>query len=127
MPWLGAEIDRVNPRLLVTLGATAGQALFGSSFRVGAHRGEQLTWQPGPDAGAQAETELTVVPTIHPSAVLRADDRGAVYAGCSLTSAPEPTSSRRSVRRITIWPAQVRPALAQGTRRPTKAQSDRQP
>lgn len=81
MPWLGAEIELVNPRLLVTLGATAGQALFGSSFRVGAHRGEQLTWRPGPAAGTQAETDLIVVPTIHPSAVLRAEARDAVYAG----------------------------------------------
>lgn len=81
MPWLGAEIERVNPRLLVTLGATAGQALFGSSFRVGAHRGEQLTWRLAADEGAQEAADLIVVPTIHPSAVLRAEDRDAVYAG----------------------------------------------
>jgi uracil-DNA glycosylase len=82
MPWLSAEIERVNPRLLVTLGATAGQALFGSSFRVGVYRGEQLTWRlPANGSDAQAEAGLIVVPTIHPSAVLRADDRDAVYAG----------------------------------------------
>jgi uracil-DNA glycosylase len=82
VPWLGAEIERVSPRLLVTLGAIAGQALFGSSFRVGQHRGEQLTWRPTAGAGdAQNEAGLVVVPTIHPSAVLRADDRDAMYAG----------------------------------------------
>lgn len=70
VPWLDREIERVNPRLLVTLGAVAGQALFGSSFRVGQNRGEQLTWR-----------DFAVVPTIHPSAVLRADDRDAMYAG----------------------------------------------
>jgi uracil-DNA glycosylase len=75
VPWLEAEIERVNPRLLVTLGAVAGQALFGSSFRVGQHRGEQLSWRP--DAGGG----LVIVPTIHPSAVLRADDREAMYGG----------------------------------------------
>ncbi|HET9893814.1 MAG TPA: UdgX family uracil-DNA binding protein [Streptosporangiaceae bacterium] len=82
MPWLGAEIERVSPRLLVTLGATAGQALFGSSFRVGAQRGGRLTWRPPAETTASdLPSELVVVPTIHPSAVLRADDRDAVYAG----------------------------------------------
>lgn len=73
-PWLDAEIVRVNPRLVVTLGATAGQALFGSSFTVGPRRGSVVRWQP-PDG----RPELDVVPTIHPSAVLRAPDREAAY------------------------------------------------
>jgi uracil-DNA glycosylase len=67
--------------VVVTLGATAGQALFGSSFRVTQQRGRQVRWtaqahadEPGP--------EVTVVPTIHPSAVIRAgDDRDEVYRG----------------------------------------------
>jgi uracil-DNA glycosylase len=80
-PWLAAEIERVNPRLLVTLGATAGQAIFGSSFRVGAQRGRQIRWQPPGQRGHGPSAELVVVATIHPSAVLRADDRDAVYAG----------------------------------------------
>jgi uracil-DNA glycosylase len=80
-PWLIAEIERVNPRLLVTLGATAGQALFGSSFRVGSQRGRQLRWPPAGQAGSGGQRELTVLATIHPSAVLRADDQDAVYAG----------------------------------------------
>jgi uracil-DNA glycosylase len=79
-PWPGAEIERVNPRLTVTLGATAGQALFGSSFRVGAQRGTAVGWRPPGDAAA-ASAELTVVPTFHPSAVLRAEDREAAYHG----------------------------------------------
>jgi uracil-DNA glycosylase len=79
-PWLAAELSRLPPRVVVTLGATAGQALFGSSFRVTSARGTQISWPaPGPSPGRTHE--VTVVPTIHPSAVLRADDRDAAYAG----------------------------------------------
>jgi DNA polymerase len=79
-PWLAAELARLTPSVVVTLGATAGQALFGSSFRVTTARGTQIRWSaPGPQQGE--EREVTVVPTIHPSAVLRAEDRDAVYAG----------------------------------------------
>jgi len=79
-PWLAAELARLNPRVVVTLGATAGQALFGSSFRITDSRGTRISWpMPGPSEGQPRE--VTVVPTIHPSAVLRADDRDAAYAG----------------------------------------------
>lgn len=76
-PWLAAELARLDPDVVVTLGATAGQALFGSSFRITAQRGTEIGWRGpgGPDR------ELAVVPTIHPSAVLRADDRDQAYAG----------------------------------------------
>lgn len=79
-PWLAAELSRLAPRVVVPLGAIAGQALFGSSFKVTAERGTQISWPlPGPPGGPTRE--VTVVPTIHPSAVLRADDRDAAYAG----------------------------------------------
>jgi uracil-DNA glycosylase family protein len=79
-PWLEAELSRLDPAVVVTLGATAGQALFGSSFRVTRQRGTPVAWcAPGP--AGQAGRDVTVVPTIHPSAVLRADDRDAAYAG----------------------------------------------
>jgi DNA polymerase len=74
-PWLEAELARLAPSVVVTLGATAGQALFGTSFRVTTQRGTEIRWC------APAGREVTVVPTIHPSAVLRADDRDAAYAG----------------------------------------------
>ena len=88
-PWLDAELVRLSPRVIVTLGATAGQALFGSSFRVNASRGAAVSWTapaagaPGPSGapGADAGREVDVVPTIHPSAVLRADDPEAAHAG----------------------------------------------
>ena len=59
--WLDAELEVLQPDVLVTLGATAGQALFGSRFRI-------------KDA-ADAVLDLDgrpLVATLHPSAVLRA-------------------------------------------------------
>jgi DNA polymerase len=71
--WLEGERAAVDPSVIVALGASAGQALFGSKFRVGAARGQVL------DLDGRA-----VVATIHPSAVLRVQepaDRDEVYAG----------------------------------------------
>jgi DNA polymerase len=71
--WLSAELAAVDPDVIVVLGATAGQALFGSRFRVGAARGQTLEHDGRP-----------VVATIHPSAVLRVQepaDRDDQYAG----------------------------------------------
>lgn len=67
-PWLQAEIEAVEPRIVVTLGATAGQALLGAAFRVTQQRGRLLT---GPEWAPR------VVATIHPSALLRIPDRAA--------------------------------------------------
>jgi DNA polymerase len=71
--WLEAELATVDPAVIVALGATAGQALFGSRFRVGAARGQVLELDG-----------RVVVATIHPSAVLRVRepaDRDEQYAG----------------------------------------------
>ena len=71
--WLDAELAAVDPAVIVALGATAGQALFGSRFRVGTARGQPL------DLDGRA-----VVATIHPSAVVRVPkpaDRDEQYAG----------------------------------------------
>ncbi|MFG2027456.1 UdgX family uracil-DNA binding protein [Streptomyces sp. NPDC048825] len=73
-PWLAAELAVVDPELIVILGATAGKALLGSSFRVTQQRGTLLEEEIH---GRQTR----VVATIHPSAALRADDREAVYQG----------------------------------------------
>lgn len=77
-PWLDAELARLRPRVVITLGATAGQALFGSAFRITSARGAPVSWRSGPDGD-----ELTVVPTVHPSSVIRAQgaDRDEAYAG----------------------------------------------
>ncbi len=63
-PWLDAELDLVQPHVLVCLGATAAQALLGRAFRVSAARGE---WVPSPLAPR-------VMATVHPSSILRAPD-----------------------------------------------------
>ena len=60
-PWLEAEIEVVQPRLIVALGATAARSLLGTSFRVSTSRG---TLQ-------QMESGARVIATVHPSAVLR--------------------------------------------------------
>ena len=42
-PWLEAELRLVKPKLLVCLGATAAQTVFGPSFRVTRERGKVLS------------------------------------------------------------------------------------
>jgi DNA polymerase len=74
-PWLLAELDLVRPRGAVLLGATAGQAVFGAAFRVGATRGQRLQWPE--DGAAPASRPDWVVPTVHPSSVLRSRQRDA--------------------------------------------------
>ncbi len=64
-PWLDAELHAVKPKALVALGATAAQDLFGRAFRVTKQRGQPLEF---PDFAP------LVMATIHPSAILRADD-----------------------------------------------------
>ncbi|XRQ11257.1 UdgX family uracil-DNA binding protein [Actinomadura welshii] len=91
-PWLLAELRLLEPDVVVVLGATAGKALFGSSFRVTKQRGRLLPL-PGLDViGTPAaarelddvprgRAEAQLVATIHPSAVLRAEDREEKYEG----------------------------------------------
>jgi uracil-DNA glycosylase len=68
--------------VLVALGATASQALFGPSFRLSQHRGEVLHLPTEDQLPGIHSPDPLVVVTIHPSAVLRAgDDRQAMYDG----------------------------------------------
>jgi uracil-DNA glycosylase family protein len=62
-PWLDAELTVVKPDVLVCLGATAAQALLGKSFRVTRERGRPV----------ESDLAPSVLATIHPSAILRAD------------------------------------------------------
>ena len=64
-PWLEAELRVVRPRALVLLGATAAQSLLGREFRVTRQRGELL----------DSDLAELVLATVHPSAILRAEDR----------------------------------------------------
>jgi DNA polymerase len=63
-PWLEAEISALKPDLVVCLGATAAQAVIGSSFRVTRSRGELVASPIAP----------RVLATVHPSSILRAPD-----------------------------------------------------
>jgi uracil-DNA glycosylase family protein len=62
-PWLEAELEVVEPRVLVCLGATAAQALLGRDFRVSRQRGEPV----------ESDLAENVIATVHPSSILRAD------------------------------------------------------
>ena len=69
-PWLDAELALLKPKVLVCLGATAAQALLGRQFRV------------SKDRGVPVESDLApvVMATVHPSSILRSDDREAEMA-----------------------------------------------
>ncbi len=64
-PWLEAELASIAPELIVCLGATAAQSLMGREFRVTSDRGKFFPHRWGKE----------LVATIHPSAILRAQDR----------------------------------------------------
>jgi uracil-DNA glycosylase family protein len=64
-PWLEAELRIVRPKLVVTLGSTAGQTIFGRSFRVMRERGKVLSSKLAPK----------VLATVHPSSLLRQPDK----------------------------------------------------
>jgi DNA polymerase len=63
-PWLDSEIEVVRPEALVLLGATAGKALLGNSFKLRESRGRPL----------ESELAPLVSATAHPSSILRQRD-----------------------------------------------------
>jgi DNA polymerase len=67
LPWLEAEIEVVKPEVVVCLGATAAQALLGSTFRVTQERGRFVRSNLAP----------YVMATVHPSSLLRIEDEAA--------------------------------------------------
>jgi DNA polymerase len=92
-PWLAAELRTIGPDLVMALGATAGKAVLGGSYRVSEQRGLLLPLPPWDQLGRadvsgaaglppeEAAAHGCVIGTLHPSAVLRADDREAAYRG----------------------------------------------
>jgi DNA polymerase len=62
--WLDGELAAVRPEIVVALGATAAQALFGRGFKVTKLRGRPVPTTLAPHALA----------TVHPSSILRAPD-----------------------------------------------------
>ena len=78
-PWVELELDLVEPRVVVALGATAAQALIAPSFRLTERRGELL---PAPEPGGPR-----LMATLHPSAILRmtgSEERAAGLRGLSV-------------------------------------------
>lgn len=65
-PWLGAELTRVQPAVIVCMGTTAVQSLLGPKTTIASARGRVFDTSYGP-----------VVVTRHPSSVLRMRDREA--------------------------------------------------
>jgi uracil-DNA glycosylase len=63
-PWLDLELEAVEPRVVMPLGATAAAALLGTSFRITQQRGQVIRLDSGPE----------YVASFHPSAILRAPD-----------------------------------------------------
>jgi uracil-DNA glycosylase family protein len=63
-PWLEAELRLVRPKLVVAMGSTAAQTMFGPSFRVTRERGKVLSSKLAPQ----------VLATVHPSSLLRQPD-----------------------------------------------------
>ena len=63
--WWELELAAISPRVLVCLGSTAAQAVFGPSFRVTKERGQFVTLPTG----------VLAVATVHPSSILRAEER----------------------------------------------------
>jgi uracil-DNA glycosylase len=70
MPWLEAELAVVKPVVVVLLGATAAQAVFGAKFRITRERGKVLV-----------HDTRAMIATLHPSAILRAPDVSARAEG----------------------------------------------
>lgn len=63
-PWMEAELRLVRPKLLICLGSTAAQAIFGPAFRVTKQRGTVL----------DSPFAARVLATVHPSSLLRQPD-----------------------------------------------------
>jgi uracil-DNA glycosylase len=60
-PWLERELDLVQPRLVVAMGATAAQSVFGKAMPIGRNRGRVLEGFGG----------IGALITVHPSYLLR--------------------------------------------------------
>jgi len=69
-PWLVAEFEAVDPAVVVALGATAARAVLGHPAKVGETRGRVL-----PPASGTAGLPAPTVVTVHPSSLLRIEDR----------------------------------------------------
>jgi DNA polymerase len=60
MPYLLEQIDRIDPKIMILLGATALNHMMGPQYRITRVRGQWLTWH-----------NRLVMPVFHPAALLR--------------------------------------------------------
>jgi len=60
MPWLLKQIEMINPKILILLGATALKYMIGPEHRITRERGNWINWQ-----------SRLVMPVYHPAALLR--------------------------------------------------------
>lgn len=88
MPWLKAEITTVRPAVVVLLGATAAQAVFGAKFRITRERGKLLEHELAP----------ALIATLHPSAILRAPDEAARAEGRAMLIADLKLAAKQARR-----------------------------
>ncbi len=73
--WLDGELAAIRPGAVATLGAVAAKALLGPGFRISKQRGEVLEWEGH-----------RLVPTVHPSSILRGPPESREEAMASLVS-----------------------------------------
>lgn len=73
--YLESQVDLIGPRVIVTLGNFAARLLLGTTTGVSTLRGRSYPY-PGRPGGA-----VTIVPTFHPSYVLRNGSAGESMAG----------------------------------------------
>jgi DNA polymerase len=88
-PWLAAEIDELAPRGILAMGATATTQLLGSKVKVTQDRGRPL----------ESDLAEVVMVTIHPSAILRSEDREAMREGFAADVAAFAACVSRPTRR----------------------------
>jgi uracil-DNA glycosylase len=62
-PWLDVEIEKVDPAVVVCLGGSAAEAILDFDVKILSQRGQPVEWRG-----------RLVLPTIHPSFVLRSRD-----------------------------------------------------
>jgi DNA polymerase len=67
-PWLDRQLELVRPRVVVTLGNFATKLLLGTTVGVTKLRGQEFAF-------TRAGLDAVLVPTLHPSAVLRSGGR----------------------------------------------------
>jgi uracil-DNA glycosylase family protein len=85
-PWLSAEVEVLEPEVVVLLGATAAQAILGAAFRVTRDRGMVITGSIAP----------AVIASLHPSALLRMPDAAPREAAFDLLVTDLKLAARRA-------------------------------